>query len=101
LFIKCSARTSRKRRSLYQSDLVRDDEETLAFTSWDTRENSTFAEKPCYTFKATTDFVNGTIQEFTSFLYGEKVAKSRDSPLRRFYICKYNYHSYCFFDYIY
>ena len=63
----------RKRRSV-DVDVGFDD--PLAFTSWDTRQNSTIAEKACMTFKTTVDYIDSLIEELLNLLIkSQKVLK--------------------------
>ncbi|MEO0687380.1 MAG: hypothetical protein AAFY76_20610 [Cyanobacteria bacterium J06649_11] len=62
----------RKRRSL--DDGVNDVniDNSLAFTSWDTRTNSTISEKACMTFKTTVDYIDGLSKKLSDMLTGSQ-----------------------------
>ena len=69
----------RKRRSIDDIDDINVDD-SLAFTSWDTRKNSTIAEKSCMTFKTTIDFIGDLTKKLSDMLTnGQNVLKISES----------------------
>ena len=69
----------RKRRSIDDIDDINVDD-SLAFTSWDTRKNSTIAEKSCMTFKTTIDLIGDLTKKLSDMLTdGQNVLKISES----------------------